>query len=76
MSVQLRALYKAAGTMWAGENGQREVCEGVPQQGAEGELGEVTNSAAQALRTHVVQQMVFDSLTERREDNRESNGSW
>lgn len=62
VSVQQGALYEAAGAVWAGEDGQGQVGEGVPQQGAQGELGEVTHTAAQALRTHMAQQVVLDSL--------------
>lgn len=62
VSVQQGALCEAAGTVWAGEDGQREVGEGVPQQGAQGELGEVAHSTAQTLGTHVAQDVVFDGL--------------
>ncbi len=62
MSVQQGALHEAAGAVWTGEDRQREVGEGVPQQGAQGELWEVTHAAAQALRTHVAQQVVSDGL--------------
>ncbi len=67
MSVQQGALYEAAGAVRAGEDGQREVGEGVPQQGAQGELREVTHATAQALGTHVAQQVVFNSLRRRKE---------
>lgn len=67
MSVQQGALNEAAGTVWAGENWQGEVGEGVPQQRAQGQLGEVTHTAAQALETHVAQQVVSDSLRRRQD---------
>lgn len=62
VSVQQGALYEAAGAVRAGEDGQGKVGEGVPQQGAEGELRQVTHTTAQALGTHVAQQVVFDRL--------------
>lgn len=65
MSVQQGALYKAAGTVLASEDGHGEVCEGVPQQGAQGELWEVTHATAQALRTHMAQQVVSDRLKDK-----------
>lgn len=69
VSVQQGALYKAAGTVWAGEDGQGEVGKGVPQQGAQGQLGEVAHATAQALGAHMAQQVVFDSLRRRETQN-------
>lgn len=69
VSVQHVALYEAAGAVRAGEDGQGEVSEGVPQQGAQGELGEVTHTAAQTLRTHVAQQVVSNGLRRRWDTN-------
>lgn len=60
--VQHGALDEAAGAVRAGEDGQRQVGEGVPQQGAQRELREVTHAADQALGAHVAQQVVFDRL--------------
>lgn len=72
VSVQQGALHEAAGAVRAGKDGQREVGEGVPQQGAQGELREVTHSTAQALSAHMAQQVVFDGL--RTENTRDTGG--
>lgn len=65
MSVQQGALYEAAGTVQASEDRDGEVCEGVPQQGAQGKLWERTHATAQALGTHMAQQVVSDRLKEK-----------
>lgn len=63
VSYQQGVLCEAAGAVWAGEDWQREVGEGVPQQGTQRELGELTDQAAQALGADVAQDVVSDSLS-------------
>lgn len=60
--VQQRAICEAARTVRAAEDSHREVCEGVPQQGAQGTLLEVAGGAAQALGTYVTQEVVSEGL--------------
>lgn len=62
--VQQGALSEAAATVQAGDDGHGEVGKGVPQQGAQGKLGEVAHSAAEILRTHVEQGVVSDGLSQ------------
>lgn len=60
--VQQGALGEAAGAARAAEDGHGEVGEGVPQQRAQGGLLEVADGAAQALGTHVAQEVVSEGL--------------
>lgn len=62
--VQQGALSEAAATVRAGDDRHREVDEGVPEQGAQRELGEVTHGAAETLSTHVEQGVVSDGLSQ------------
>ena len=62
MTVKQGAFYKALGTVWAGVYRQREVGKGVPQEGAQGELGEVTQTTSQVLGKDMAQQVVSECL--------------
>ena len=60
--LQQGAVGEAARTPRAAEDVHGEVCEGVPQQSAQGGLLEVAHGAAQAPGTHVAQQVVSEGL--------------
>lgn len=68
--VQQGALHEAASAVRAGEHRQGEVGQGVPEQGAQGQLREVTDATVQGLQTHVAQQVVPEGLPRTQNTNR------
>lgn len=60
--IEQKAIGEAASAVWAAEDRHGEVSEGVPEQSAQGGLVEVAYSAAQALGTHVAEEVVSEGL--------------
>lgn len=60
--VEQKAISEAASAVRAPEDRHGEVSEGVPEQSAQGGLVEVAHGAAQALGTHVAEEVVSEGL--------------